>query len=100
VKAGVENVKPPLPPLILPVAPLVNAPIIAPWAFDTPAPPAPPAKPVSPFPPLILPLLEGEAGNRGRRRSDVNQRQRLGSPTRRRRHCERAGMMGAKSQAD
>jgi transposase len=43
---------------------------------------------------------QGEAGNRGRQRSDVNQRQRLGSPTRRRRHYERAGMMGAKSQAD
>ena len=44
--------------------------------------------------------LQGEAGNRGRQRSDVNQRQRLGSPTRRRRHYERAGMMGAKSPAD
>ena len=42
----------PFPPLIVPL--LDSVAIVAPWAFDTPAPPE---RPLPPAPPLIVPLL-------------------------------------------
>ena len=50
-----------MPPTIIFPLELLSDPIVAPLAFDTPAPPAPliPSAPVAPapFPPLIIPVL-------------------------------------------